>query len=140
MSSITSLASKSSLVQMSGAGTPRVGAIGAVNVENPSLLVEAAKSQATHAVLRVVDESIERSKEANKEREQAESERRREEEARNRLEHAERAERRDAERMRDRVERQGDEIARRESERRAVTEERSSPLYQAPGSRVDLAA
>lgn len=139
MSAISALTSKASLVP-AGAGTPRVGAIAGVDPNTPSLLVEAAKSQATQAVLKVVDESLERSAKAREERERAEAERRREEAARERVERAEKSERRDAERLRDRVERQADEIALRAAERKAENEERSSPLYQAPGSRVDIAA
>jgi hypothetical protein len=140
MSAMTALASKSSLIPGGGGGTPRVVAIGGVNVENPSLLVEAAKSQATQEVLRVVDKSLESAAKAREEREHAEAERRREEQARQRVEHAEKTERRDAERLRDRVERQADEIGQRAAEREAQNEERSIPLYQAPGSRLDLAA
>lgn len=139
MSSVEALASRTSLIPRGG-GTPRVVAIGGVEVSEPRLLVAAAKSQATQAVLRVVDESLERSAKAREERERAEAELRREEAARQRVEQAEHAERRDAERMRDRVERQADEIARRTAEQRAEGERRSSPLYQAPGSRLDVLA
>ncbi len=123
-----------------GGGAVRVMAIAGISVDEPRLLVETAKSEATQAVLRVVDESLERSAKAREERAKAEAERRREEEARERVEQAEKAERRDAERLRDRVERRAEEIARREADRRAEIESRTSPLYQAPGSRLNVAA
>jgi translation initiation factor IF-2 len=115
-------------------------ASGSCGASEPRLIVETAKSAATQAVLRVVDESIERAAKAREERERAEAERRREEEARQRVEHAEEAERRDAERMRDRVERQADEIARNEAQKRAEVRGEQAALYIAPGSRLDVAA
>jgi hypothetical protein len=111
--------------------TPCAPASAGAGVSNPRLLVETAKSEATQAVLDVVDESLDRSAKALEEREKRDAEERREQEARERVEQAETAEARDAERMRDRVERQAEDIARHDAQQRAQTEEKTSPLYRA---------